>query len=120
MKKLLILIASLYAAGVSASVLPMACNPDTVPKQVQKLQDYEIIATNVSTIDATPAFHGTNLNYFVKASPHSKKNTVKIDRHKGIITIKADAKDNFDVIVTAKNVCGNAMAKFNVQIDEEE
>lgn len=96
---------------------PEECLKDT-PKVIKPMEDYSIIATNTATIDTSPSFSGSRLKYSYSANS-KKANVVKIDKDKGIITIDAEKSDNFNISVTAKNACGIAVTKFNVQIDEE-
>ena len=90
------------------------------PSVEKRLENYDVIATNVATIPTAFAFRGDHLTYAVSAHPKSKSNKVIIDAKTGVILIKAEKKDLFDVIVKVKNSCGLTSAKFNVQIDEEE
>lgn len=89
------------------------------PENIKPIENYAIISTNIGTINIQDSFSGSDLIYQIKAHPHNKKNRVNINAHSGIIKIKADKKDNFDISVIAKNNCGSATAKFNVEIDEE-
>lgn len=72
----------------------------------------------LSQIPARDAFKGSAMQYSVKSKNH-KANPVSIDALTGLVTIKAEKRDHFDVKITAKNDCGKKIAWFNVIIDEE-
>lgn len=93
---------------------------DVAPKEVNSIANYEIIAGNVTTINAAPTFEGKDLTFAVAAKPSNHKNKIMIDERKGTVRIQAEAKDSFDVTVVAKNACGAASSVFNVQIAEEQ
>jgi hypothetical protein len=97
-----------------------ACKEGERPIVKTKIANWDIIATNVGSIPTATAFSGDKLVYSVYAKPKNSQNIVKINAKTGQITIKAEAKDLFDVKVTAKNSCGAASTTFNVEIDEEE
>jgi len=89
------------------------------PKQIQKIENWAIVAYNVAYISTSKAFAGNDLTYSVLAHPQNSKNQVSINRQTGKIRINADGRDKFDVVVSATNACGRVSATFNVQIDEE-
>lgn len=93
---------------------------EVAPKVLNPIADYEIIAGNAATIAAGPAFEGKDLTFAVAAKPANHKNKIAIDARTGSVRIQAEAKDNFNVTVVAKNACGAASIVFNVQIDEEQ
>jgi hypothetical protein len=96
------------------------CTSEDVPKIVDPIKDWDIIATNTAIISTNEHFSGKNLRYSVSVHPTNAHNKIHIDAKTGKITIIAESKDHFDVIVKAKNTCGSASATFNVIIDEEE
>ena len=96
-----------------------ACQGLPPPEIIKKIENYEIIAFNIATINASLSFSGKDLSYTVQADPTNKKNKVAVGSKTGLINIKAEAEDQFDVKVTAKNKCGSATAVFNVKIDED-
>ena len=95
------------------------CNKHGLPTVMKSIKDYDIVASNTATISASQAFKGEEIIYAVSAKPTNKKNKVSIDSETGDIQIDAQAKDKFDVKVTAKNICGEVSTTFNVVIDEE-
>lgn len=97
-----------------------ACQASDIPKVIKKLENYDIISSNVSSIATAFAFSGNQLVYSVSAHPKHKINKVTIDSKTGQIRVDAEKRDLFDVFVKVKNSCGSATTKFNVQIDEEE
>lgn len=96
-----------------------ACSSKTRPKVMKSIADWDIIATNVAHINAASAFTGDHLVFKLVAKPKNKKNLVTINPKTGKIRIQAEARDQFDVKVTANNHCGGASTSFNVLIDEE-
>lgn len=119
MKKLVCLVVMslfvnpLYADNVN-------CTSEDIPKMMDPIKDWDIIATNTAIISTDEHFNGKNLRYSVSAHPNNTHNKIRIDAKTGKITIIAESQDHFDVIVKAKNACGSASATFNVIIDEEE
>lgn len=111
---LMIALASISAAHATASA---NC---TLPKVIKPMQNWDIIATNTGTIATAAVFSGDKLTYSVSAHPNNSKNKIKIDKVTGVIQVKAEKKDNFDITVKAKNACGKVANTFNVIIDEEE
>jgi hypothetical protein len=95
-------------------------NKANVPSMVKRMDNWDIIATNVATIIMTKVFSGNELTYSVSAHPKNAKNKVTIQNKTGIVRVKAVHKDNFDITVTATNSCGAIADTFNVIIDEEE
>ena len=89
-----------------------------MPRVVKPMEDYTIIAPNTANIDTSPTFSGSRLKYSYSANA-KQQNIVKIDKDKGVVTVIAEKKDNFNIAVTATNACGIAVTKFNVKIDEE-
>ncbi|MEO8401254.1 MAG: hypothetical protein ABI597_05575 [Gammaproteobacteria bacterium] len=96
------------------------CKQGDAPEMVSPIKDWEIIATNVATISTAEHFKGEALSYTVVAKPKNIHNKVSINAKTGQIRVKAEAKDQFDILVKAKNSCGSVLAKFNVIVDEEE
>ena len=96
------------------------CNKSDVPRVIKPMENWDIIATNTGTIAMGTVFSGNKLTYSVSAHPKNSKNKITINKTTGIIHVKAERKDDFDVTVKAKNLCGAAFNKFNVIIDEEE
>jgi hypothetical protein len=96
------------------------CNKSNTPKVIKPMENWDIIATNTGTIATSTVFSGDKLTYTVSAHPKNLKNIVTIDKVTGIIKVKAEKKDNFDVTVKASNQCGAVSNTFNVIIDEEE
>ena len=103
-----------------AEASPPNCNKNDVPTLVKPMANWDIIATNEGTIDMAAVFSGNELTYTVSAHPKNSKNKVTINKATGIIQVKAERKDNFDVTVKVMNLCGTASNTFNVIIDEEE
>jgi len=98
---------------------PLFANSTCVPPSLnKKLQDYEIIAGNVAKIPTVDGFKGLNLEYSYSAK-NKKSNLLKMDKTTGLLIIRADKKDSFDVHVRAGNSCGTVSTMFNVVIDEE-
>lgn len=94
------------------------CKFNQTPKVVDPIRDYEIIATNTATISSADAFQGNKIMYNVAAKPLNTKNIVTFNPLTGVLNIKAEYKDKFDIKVIAKNPCGSATTTFNVIIDE--
>lgn len=115
-KPLLSILICLISSMIFANQDTKSCKP----RVVTPIENWEIVAFNTTDIPTSQAFQGENLIYSVKAHPHNKVNQVTIDSSNGRIKIKADGKDNFDVLVNVTNKCGNASTTFNVQIDEED
>ncbi|KTC93931.1 hypothetical protein [Legionella cincinnatiensis] len=115
-KSLLSILISLISSMVFASHDTKSCKPQVIIP----IENWEIVAFNTADIPTSQAFQGENLIYSVKAHPHNKVNQVTIDSNNGRIKIKADGRDNFDVLVNVTNKCGKASTTFNVQIDEED
>jgi hypothetical protein len=123
--KLFVLLASSFFISPSFAYTtnttpPVGCQKDNMPRVINPMVDYDIIATNIGKIDASTIFSGQQLVYSIAAHPANAKNIVTIDKSTGIINVKAEKKDKFDIVVQAKNGCGKAENKFNVLIDEEE
>lgn len=116
-RKLFLFLTLVFITSSCFAKTHIICVP---PKLEAEISDYEIIATNVGTIESATAFSGTALQYSVCSHPRNRKNKVIIAKHTGIIKIQAVKRDNFDICVKAKNSCGVAITKFNVLIDEEE
>jgi hypothetical protein len=108
------------ALTLALIINPAYADSCTAPKFVKKIENYEIIATNDSTIETKDAFSGDDLSYKIQVKPKDRRNLIVINTTTGTIKIKAEAKDNFDVSVIANNKCGTASTSFNVIIDEEE
>ena len=89
------------------------CKSTDIPKVVKPIENYDIVATNVATVEAALAFSGKNLVYSISAHPKNKKNIVSIDSKTGVVKVDAVKQDKFDITVKAKNHCGSA-AWFNV------
>ncbi len=115
MKKRFMLMIGLVAFNVAQAA---PCND--IPKVVKPMQNWDIIATNTGTIATAAIFSGDKLTYSVTAHPKNSKNKVTINKTTGVIQVKAERKDDFDITVKAKNSCGMVTNKFNVIIDEEE
>ncbi|MFC3908966.1 hypothetical protein ACFORL_07755 [Legionella dresdenensis] len=110
----------LSAAVSYAANDDLECTEQDKPSIAKTLDDYTIMAGNSAKISTAEAFNGTNFVFSVSAKVTNPANQVMINRRNGIIVIKAEHKDDFDVVITATNPCGSASAKFNVEIDEEE
>lgn len=95
------------------------CSKSNTPKNILPIANWDIIAGNVASFSITNNFSGDQLAYSISAHPTNPINKVSISPKTGSITIKAEAKDNFQVTVTVKNPCGQSSATFNVLIDEE-
>ncbi|KTD60896.1 hypothetical protein Lsan_1923 [Legionella santicrucis] len=115
-KPLFSILISLVSPMVFANHDTESCKPQVIIP----IENWEIVAFNTTDIPTSQAFQGENLTYSVKAHPHNKVNQVTIDSSNGRIRIKADGKDNFDVLVNVTNKCGKASTTFNMQIDEED
>jgi hypothetical protein len=109
-----------FNSTVLAGTPPTPCQQGEAPKVIKPMADYDIIATNVGSIEMGKVFSGNHLTYSVKAKPANKNNTIKINKDTGMVAINAEKKDKFDVIVKATNPCGSVTNKFNVIIDEDE
>lgn len=99
---------------------PLSCNKNNMPKVIKPMENWDVIATNTATISTAAVFSGNHLSYILSTHPSNSKNLVTIDKATGIIQIKAEKKDNFDITVKASNSCGTASNTFNVIIDEDE
>jgi hypothetical protein len=115
MKKRFMLIIGLAAINVAHAT--QCSNP---PKVIKPMQNWDIIATNTGTIATATIFNGDHLTYSIAAHPKNTRNKVTINKITGIIQVNAEKKDDFDITVKAKNLCGTVSNKFNVIIDEEE
>ncbi|KTD60107.1 hypothetical protein Lsai_0217 [Legionella sainthelensi] len=113
-------LSSLLICFISSVVFANQGTKSCKPQVVTPIENWEIVAFNTADIPTSHAFQGENLIYSVKAHPHNKVNQVTIDSNNGRIKIKADGKDNFDVLVHVTNKCGSTSTTFNVQIDEED
>lgn len=96
------------------------CNKKDAPRVIKPMENWDIIATNTGTIDMSAVFSGNQLTYAITAHPSNLKNRVTINRKTGIIQVKAEKQDNFDIVVKAGNSCGTTSTTFNVIINEEE
>lgn len=117
---LFVLFAFISLAHAATIPVPTHCNKSDAPKVVKPMGNWDIIATNVGTIATAAVFSGHQLTYTVSAHPSNSENKVAIDKLTGIIHVKAERKDNFNITVNAKNPCGSVSNTFNVIIDEEE
>jgi len=98
---------------------PTTCRQEESPKVIKPMENYDIIASNTGTIAMAPVFSGQHLTYSVSAHPHHRINKVTISKDTGVVSVKAEKKDNFDITVKVKNACGSAINTFNVIIDED-
>jgi len=96
------------------------CNINDAPKVIKPMENWEIIATNTGTIAMANVFSGNKLTYTLSTHPKNSKNRVTIDKVSGVVRVKAEKKDNFDITIKASNLCGAVANTFNVIIDEEE
>lgn len=115
MKKLIMILGLIFFNIANAA--QTHCDKPTV---IKPMQDYDIIATNTGNISMAPVFSGDKLVYDFSAHPTNKKNKISINHKTGVLKIKAEKKDHFDVTVNAKNQCGTVSNTFNIIIDEEE
>lgn len=115
-KSLLLITLISYLNVAYSSNTITSCIP---PAIIAKLANYEIIASNQSVIETAKYFRGSNLTYSIKYKLQNKLNKLSINTNTGTINITAEAKDNFDITVQAKNACGKITNTFNVIIDEE-
>lgn len=104
----------------SLNTAQLPCNKTDAPKIIKPMENWDIIATNTGTIDMAAVFSGDKLTYTFSAHPSNLKNIVTIDKVTGVIQVKAEKRDNFDITVKASNACGAVSNTFNVIIDEEE
>lgn len=114
-KKIIVFI--LLSCTSAAFAMSSACNQ---PQLIKKIENWAIVSGNIAYISTLPTFSGSDLTYSVSAHPKNKLNNVTINRQTGKIRIKADGRDNFDVVVRAVNECGQISTTFNVQVDEED
>lgn len=103
-------------ANITDPVKGMECH---VPKVVNPMANYTIVAGNVAVITMGSTFSGENITFTVSAKPGNAKNAVTIDAKTGVVRVKAEATDTFDVKVTANNACGSVSDIFNVEVDED-
>ncbi|KTD17265.1 cadherin repeat domain-containing protein [Legionella jordanis] len=109
---LLVLVSTMATANI-------ACDKFQKPKLIKSLDNWDIIATTKAEIKIAPYFSGDDLSYSISYHAINPRNNLSIDAHSGVISVDAEAQDNFDLRVTAKNACGLASGRFNIQIDEE-
>lgn len=107
----------IVARSVSNTIF--SCNRQTIPRVIKAIENYNIVAYNTASISAASAFGGEKLIYSAVSRPKNKKNVVTISSYTGKIHIQANAQDQFDIKVIAKNACGSASTTFNVEIDED-
>ncbi len=119
MKARFIFIISLAFFNV-AQATQLTCNKSDIPTVIKPMENWEIIATNTGEIAMAGVFSGKELTYIVSAHPKNLNNKVTINKTTGVIQVKAEKKDNFNVTVKAKNACETASDTFNIIIDEEE
>ncbi|MGQ3890526.1 hypothetical protein [Legionella sp. CNM-4043-24] len=115
--------AALLALGCSSSLHADGINlecPIDKPVVLKTLENRKINLYDMAHFPTAGTFGGPQLEFSVSANPHQKKNELAISSRMGELVISAAEKDTFDVIVTAKNGCGQASTKFNVIIVEEE
>lgn len=95
------------------------CKTNT-PEVVNPIKDYQIIVSNMASIETEKVFSGKHLIYSVIAKTHAKDNELSINPRNGLLTIAAGSKDSFEVQVKVTNSCGSTSSTFNVDIIEEE
>jgi len=124
MKTFFILVIGLTFVSLVNAATPQAtqlhCNKNNVPKIIKPMENWEIVADNTATIKSATVFSGDKLTYTFSAHPKNVKNIVTINKATGVIEVKAEKKDNFDITVKASNLCGTISNTFNVVIDEDE
>lgn len=113
------IILSLSISSTLAAASPI-CKNGGMPTLANKIENYDIIATNTAKINTAQAFSGQDLHYQINYKVTNRENKLSINHNTGLLLIKAARKDLFDITVTAKNACGSVSTTFNVQIDEEE
>lgn len=95
-----------------------SCRLGDAPSIIHPMENWDVVAGNSAAIRLAPSFSGVELNYSFKAK-NKNQNSIKLNPHNGVMIVKAVTKDNFDVVVTAKNHCGSTEMKFNVLVDEK-
>ena len=113
-------IAIIWLALSPANASQPPCTKSDTPAVIKPMENWDIIATNTGAIAMAKVFSGKKLSFRVSAHPSNAKNKITIDKTTGVIQVKAEKKDNFDITVKASNSCGTASNTFNVIIDEEE
>lgn len=96
------------------------CNAENKPTLIKSIEKWEVVSGNIAYIDTANYFSGAALTFSIDYQQTDPANVIKFNQKSGDLEIHAEARENINIKITAKNSCGSVSSTFNVVIDEED